>query len=150
MVKNSPERYTELMISFDLECAEGHRFEGIFRDYSSFEEQLNEGKIQCPFCGTAEVKRLFSGCAIQAKSLSKRNAETITPNFFEYMRMVQSYVKENFENVGKDFAETARAIHYGIEEERNIYGESSPQEMKDLVDEGIGVVPLVDVSKLEN
>ena len=31
------------MISFDLECANEHRFEGIFKDYESFTSQMERG-----------------------------------------------------------------------------------------------------------
>ena len=56
----------------------------------------------------------------------------------------------NYENVGKDFADKAKAMHYGVEKEKNIYGESTPQEIKELADEGINVLPIPSVDKLEN
>ena len=66
------------------------------------------------------------------------------------IRMVKEYVINNFENVGRDFAEKAKAIHYGIEGHRNIYGESTPQEIKELSEEGIEVLPIPDIDKIEN
>jgi hypothetical protein len=44
--------------------------------------------------------------------------------------------------VGGNFAETARAIHYGEEADRLIHGETSKQEAKALLEEGINVAPL--------
>ena len=40
------------------------------------------------------------------------------------------------------FAAEARAIHEGRSEERGIYGEASPQEVKALVEDGVPVAPL--------
>ena len=53
------------MISFDLECSKEHRFEGIFKDYQAFDDQLSREMIECPFCGDLKIKRLFTGCSIQ-------------------------------------------------------------------------------------
>ncbi|MBN2401355.1 MAG: DUF1178 family protein [Spirochaetes bacterium] len=153
------------MISFDLECTNKHRFEGIFKDYQAFDDQLTKKMIECPICGDIKIKRLFTGCSIQPGGTNAAPAEINngassdnpspasnknTPNIFGMMRMVKEYVVNNFENVGKDFADTAKAMHYGIEKERNIYGESSPQEIKELTDEGITALLLPSIDKIEN
>ena len=46
------------------------------------------------------------------------------------------------EDVGERFAEEARRIHYGETEERGIRGQASAEEPRELLDEGIAVVPL--------
>ncbi|HDP80854.1 MAG TPA: DUF1178 family protein, partial [Spirochaetes bacterium] len=137
------------MISFDLECSRNHRFEGVFKDYESFNSQLADGMVRCPVCDDTEIRRLFTGCSIQAKS-ALQSGRGETPTMFQMMKMVRQYVLENFEHVGRDFPEIARAIHYGDQEEKNIYGETNPNEIKELLEEGIGVMPLPDVEKLEN
>lgn len=138
------------MISFDFECDKEHRFEGIFKDYKSFEEQLQKNLIVCPLCNSTNIKRLFSGCSIQARPVSKIAKEGDGRTFFEFLKELRAYVEHNFENVGSDFPEIARAIYYGLEEERGIYGETTLQEIKELSEEGISVLPLPDVEKLEN
>ena len=52
---------------------------------------------------------------------------------------IQKHVEENCENVGENFAEEARAIHYGEAKERGIYGEATQSEVKDLVEEDIPI-----------
>jgi hypothetical protein len=153
------------MISFDLECTNNHRFEGIFKDYQAFDDQLTKKMIECPVCGDVKIKRLFTGCSIQPggsivipkdADSNASHDDTIlkpgnnSPNIFEMIRMVKEYVVNNFENVGKNFADTAKAIHYGIEKERNIFGESTPQEIRELADEGIEVLPIPNIEKIEN
>lgn len=138
------------MISFDLECDKGHRFEGIFKDYPSFEDQIQRKIVACPLCNSTDVKRLFSGCSIQARPVSKISSDKTSRTFFEMVKELKSYVESNFENVGREFPEIARAIYYGAEEPRGIYGESSMEEIKELAEEGIPVLPLPDVEKIEN
>ncbi len=142
------------MISFDLECTNKHRFEGVFKDYQAFDEQLSKGMIECPICRDLKIKRLYTGCSIQPASSAfvadDAKPEQKTVNMFEMIRMIREYVVNNFDNVGKDFADTAKAIYYGIEKERNIYGESTPEEINELIDEGIDVLPLPSIDKIEN
>ncbi|MCX7678780.1 MAG: DUF1178 family protein [Spirochaetes bacterium] len=138
------------MISFDLECNNEHRFEGIFKNYQSFEEQLKNNLIACPLCNSTNVKRLFSGCSIQARPVSKIAKDKNAQTFFEFVKELRAFVEANFENVGRDFPEIARAIYYGIEETRGIYGETSLQEMQELAEEGIPVFPLPNIEKMEN
>jgi hypothetical protein len=58
------------------------------------------------------------------------------------MQAVREYVESNSEHVGERFPEEARKIHYGETEQRNIYGDASLEEVKDLHDEGIAVAPI--------
>lgn len=45
--------------------------------------------------------------------------------------------------VGRRFADEARAMHYGEEDQRAIHGEVNPQEARDLLEEGVEVAPLL-------
>lgn len=55
---------------------------------------------------------------------------------------LQEKALESSKWVGKDFAETARAMHYGEQDEKPVHGEVSPKDAKDLLDEGIEIAPL--------
>ncbi|RZV37610.1 MAG: DUF1178 family protein, partial [Acidimicrobiales bacterium] len=57
---------------------------------------------------------------------------------------IRDEIENNCDDVGTDFAEEARAIHYGEKPERGIYGSATPDQAKDLIDEGVKVVPLPD------
>ena len=138
------------MITIDFECANGHRFEGNFSDYESFSSQQDADMIACPLCSTTDVKRIYTGCSIRPRQSAPVKTEQKSPGIFEAIRSINRYVRENFENVGRDFPDAARAMHYGIEEERQIYGESTPQEISELVEEGISLLPLVDIDGIEN
>jgi hypothetical protein len=58
------------------------------------------------------------------------------------LKALREHVMKNAENVGKDFVEEARKMHYGETEERSIYGEADLAEARALMEEGIDVLPL--------
>jgi hypothetical protein len=74
-------------------------------------------------------------------SLSQVHPEAAEMVQEAWMKMVK-HVIANTEDVGQNFAEEARKMHYGESEERNIRGQASVDETKDLLEEGIEVMPL--------
>jgi hypothetical protein len=141
----------------DLQCSQGHGFEGWFGSEDDFQGQLARGLVECPMCGeTSIVKKLSAprlnlGAAAPARQ-PERNAEgkgqgkdvMTTPDAAmqaAYLKMVR-HVMANTDDVGERFAEEARRIHYGETEERGIRGQASAEETQALLEEGIGVVPL--------
>jgi hypothetical protein len=60
----------------------------------------------------------------------------------QFVTGLRKHVLENAENVGKNFAEEARKIHYSEVEERPIYGDATVKEAIELVEEGVNVAPL--------
>jgi hypothetical protein len=76
-----------------------------------------------------------------ASSLAQVHPEAAEMVQEAWMKMVK-HVIANTEDVGPNFAEEARKMHYGESEERNIRGQASMEETKDLLEEGIEVVPL--------
>ena len=76
-----------------------------------------------------------------ASSLAQVHPEAAEMVQEAWMKMVK-HVIANTEDVGQNFAEEARKMHYGESEERNIRGQASVDETKDLLEEGIEVMPL--------
>ncbi len=134
------------MINIDFECSSGHRLEGTFGDYDSFIKQQQDMMIKCPVCDDSSVRRIYRGCSIRSGS-RKGDSEN---NFFHHVKELSSYIKKNFEDAGENFADRARAIHYGVEDKKNIYGKSTDHELKELIEDGIAVIPLPDMEKMEN
>jgi len=58
------------------------------------------------------------------------------------LKELREHIVKNADYVGQRFPEQARKIHYGEIEHRSIYGEASPEEAKELHDEGIAFHPL--------
>src|SRR3546814_15332940 len=49
---------------------------------------------------------------------------------------------KNADYVGSRFADEARAMHLGEQDHRQIYGETSPDEARSLLEDGVPVMPL--------
>jgi hypothetical protein len=137
------------MILFTLRCGAEHEFEGWFRDGASYEKQEAAGEIACPHCGDSKVEKAPMAPRV-VKSSERPAAPAPSPAQIRAALMeMRRQVEKNCAYVGPRFAEEARKIHYGEAEAKGIYGESTPQEAKDLADEGIGFgripwVPLED------
>ncbi|HKK35941.1 MAG TPA: DUF1178 family protein [Paracoccaceae bacterium] len=58
------------------------------------------------------------------------------------IRALRAHVESNAEHVGRAFAEVARDMHAGTEEVRPVYGEATAEEARELLDEGVPVLPL--------
>lgn len=132
------------MIVFDLRCANGHRFEGWFQDGRAFEEQREKGLVTCPVCDDTEVSKAPSCFAIRssssAASASAPDGEgrELSPQQLAALgQRVDSFLRNNFDDVGADFTTEALKIHYGAAEPRNIRGVSTPSQEKMLKEEGV-------------
>ena len=60
----------------------------------------------------------------------------------ETLQALRKLIEATCDDVGREFAEEARRIHYGETDPRNIYGEASADEADALREEGIAVQPL--------
>jgi hypothetical protein len=58
------------------------------------------------------------------------------------LKELRDHLVSNAENVGPRFPEEARKMHYGEAEHRSIYGIASPEDAKQLHEEGIEFSPL--------
>ncbi len=155
------------MIAFDLMCSTGHRFEGWFASSNDFDIQESGGLICCPVCDDIVVRKALSVPNVgrkgnQAVPVSAvipsdaqaptplahgevMNAPTLPPQMVAMMQklaMAQTEILKKSQWVGREFAETARAIYYGEEDDRLIHGETSADEAEALAEEGIAVAPL--------
>jgi len=132
------------MIRYALRCTHDHEFEGWFGSSTDYDSQAERGLVECPVCGSHEVGKQIMAPAVSG---TKRSAASDLPQptrtmVMEAMGKIRRHVKDNFDYVGDAFAKEARAIHEGTSEDRGIYGEARPDEVKALREDGIGVAPL--------
>lgn len=138
---------------YNLQCAQRHAFEGWFGSEAEFDDQRGRGLLECPLCGDKDVARMPSaprlnlGAAPEpaARAAKSAKADVATVPEVElqkaWLQMVRQ-VMARTEDVGERFAEEARRIHYGESEERGIRGQCSREETRELLEEGIPVLPL--------
>lgn len=153
------------MIVFDLCCAAGdHRFEAWFASSESFADQQARGLISCPICGDIAVRKAVMAPRVSAKSNQRMaiatkpdkagsvpamaaDAQGAGPEMMRHMlaeiaaKQAEMLPKSRW--VGNDFAHAARAMHEGRAAEEMIHGQSSAEEVKALVDDGIPAMPLL-------
>ena len=133
------------MIKYALQCDAAHEFEGWFGSSADYDDQAARGLVECPVCGSHGVSKQIMAPAV-AGTKAQRSAPAADPKMREMMMAamgeVRRHVEDNFDYVGDAFAKEARAIHEGKSEERGIYGEASPGEVKALVEDGVRIAPL--------
>ena len=157
----------------DLQCSQGHSFEGWFGSQSDYDAQRARGMLTCPVCNDSDIvkklsaPRLNLGHAAAAEPVSSSPAAqgdaalqssagaplpagpSLTPSDVRSVQQLQAamlhmvrHVMANTEDVGPQFAEEARKMHYGEKEERSIRGQATREETVALMEEGIDVVHL--------
>jgi hypothetical protein len=152
------------MIRYALVCDQGHDFESWFADSAAYDKQAKRKLVTCPHCGSAKVEK-----AIMAPRLAgaRKHAAPVEPpaetpvpapaapekapvaiispqerEFRAKLKELRDHLTKNADHVGPKFPEEARKMHYGEIEHRSIYGEASPEEAKELSEEGIEFHPL--------
>jgi hypothetical protein len=152
------------MIRYALVCAQGHTFESWFANSAAYDKQVKRALVSCPECGDTKVEKAIMspglmgvdkrrpeplpapGPAVPAASAEeKAPVAMISPQEREFrakLKALREHLTKNADYVGQKFPEQARKMHYGELDHRSIYGEASPQEAKELHDEGIEFHPL--------
>jgi hypothetical protein len=154
------------MIRYSLACERGHEFESWFANSSAYDKQAKRGLVACPVCDSTKVEKTIMAPRLArsdktidvpepAPAPAAASAATapqagepvamISPQERELrtkLKELRDHLVKNAENVGRKFPDQARKMHYGEIEHRSIYGEASPQEAKELHEEGIEVHPL--------
>lgn len=151
------------MIRYDLICDKGHEFDGWFSDSAAYDAQAKRGLVTCVHCGSAKIEKQLMAPGIPVKGNRKKEgptrpaavaaaaaAQPVLASAFDprqekllqMMREMRKTVEENAEYVGNRFAEEARKIHYEESDKRGIYGETTAQDAKELIEEGIDIHPL--------
>ena len=132
------------MIRYNLICASNHEFEGWFSSSADYDAQADQGLLICPACGSPNVEKAIMAPAVKTARKSEIRAEKAVKAMTAMAAKIRDGIGKNCENVGTNFAEEARAIHYGEKPERGIYGSATPPETAALKEEGIAVHPLPD------
>ena len=137
------------MIRYQLVCKKEHSFEGWFRDSAAYDQQAKKKLVTCPTCGTTKVEKAPMAPAVSKKAELAEAAQKAKA-MKEFVLNLRKQVEENSEYVGDRFPNEARAIHYGDAEERQIYGEATLQDAKDLIEEGIPVAPIPSLPRADS
>ena len=153
------------MIRYALQCERRHGFESWFPNSAAYDKQAKRKLIACPICGSTKVEKAVMAPALaraekpidvaQAPPVATEpaavaeDAKSPVAMISPQERALRSKLKElrehltrNAENVGRRFPEQARKMHYGEIEHRSVYGEATPDQAKELHEEGVEFHPL--------
>ena len=159
------------MIKYQLICDKSHEVEGWFGDSVAFESQQESGFLTCPVCGSADVRRALMAPNLASPKTRKTDLAEQQPSaqpepqpqpqapqqasaalppaaarkmqeLMSEMRALQTRIREECRDVGNDFAEEARKIHYGEVEPEGIYGQATAEEREALDEEGIEIMDM--------
>lgn len=156
---------------FDLQCDQGHLFEGWFSSHDDYDSQQARGLLTCPICNSATIIKKLSAprlnvshlrapekdnrglvptSSAQASAASGASAPVASTDPASVARLqalvlqqIRNVIRKT-ENVGPRFAEEARRIHEGDADERPIRGTATPEERAELTEEGIDVTAIPD------
>jgi hypothetical protein len=136
------------MIKYNLECSCGETFESWFQNSNEYEKLLKKNLINCYVCGRSKtVKKsiMAPSVATSKTSVAEKDVEQkkeFFKNVKSKIRELNDYVAKNAEFVGDKFVSEVRSIHYDKKKKRNIYGNATLEETKELQEEGIDVATI--------
>ena len=155
------------MIKYSLVCDKGHDFESWFADSAAYDKQVKRKLVACPVCDSTKVEKAIMAPRLATSKQRKGAIEMQVPveapaagvpeapaaapvammspmekEFRAKLKELRDHVTKNAENVGAKFPEQARKMHYGEIEHKSIYGVASPEEAKELAEEGVEFHPI--------
>ena len=147
------------MIRYSLVCENGHEFDSWFPDSAAYDEQARRGLVECPVCQTLQVRKSIMAPRIARGGLLEANEAA--PNVADetqaaepvvmdarlsalraVIREMRATIDSQTTDVGPAFPDEARKMHNGEIENRPIRGEASPREARELIEDGVPILPI--------
>ncbi len=139
------------MIKYNLKCDNDHEFESWFSDSKEFERLKTKKLLECIYCNSKIIKKSIMAPMISVSKNNNLNKFQINDKILQKQRnkliKLRNYIEKNFEYVGEDFSKKVREIYYDQKNKKTIYGITTPEERKDLEEEGIDLLSIPWVNK---
>ena len=87
---------------------------------------------------------------LPVKSQKKSKKVQLEQNIKKQLLNFRRYIEKNCKNVGDNFPQEARNIHYDKKTSKGIYGKATQEEANELLEEGIEVGTIPWINKYEN
>ena len=148
------------MIKYKLKCEDDFcsnqkEFDGWFQNIEAFENQKNQGLINCPICGSCKIVKVLTTPSLKTTKKSKdiKNKTSSTAivednfvinanskNVSTILRTIKKEIQKNSTYVGKEFVSQVRSMKEGKVKEKPIHGHGSNKDIQELRNEGIDIV----------
>ena len=137
------------MIKYNLICKCRETFESWFSSSSEFDSLCKRKLIKCIYCESSSVKKTVMAPNLSRKSNKIFKKTKLEKNIKKQLLDIRRYIEKNCKNVGENFTNEARNIHYDKKTSKGIYGKATAEETSELLEEGIEVatIPWVDKSE---
>ena len=138
------------MIKYNLECDNNHEFESWFSDSKEFNKLNKKKLLECIYCSSNKIQKsimspMVSGTKQNEDKVSLLNQKLL--NKKNELIKLREHIEKNFDFVGDKFSEKVREVYYDKETKKSIYGTTTPEERKELEEEGIDLLSIPWVSK---
>ena len=138
------------MIKYNLICKCGKVFESWFSSSKEFDNLNKKKLINCIYCDSTKIRKSVMAPNLSSKSNKKIKNTKLEKNIKKQLLNIRKYIEKNCKDVGDNFTQEARSIHYDNKKSKGIYGKASPEETAELKEEGIDVTTIPWLDKSEN
>jgi len=138
------------MIKYNLICECGKTFESWFSSSVECDVLRRKKLINCIYCDSTSIKKSIMAPNLFSKSNETFKKTKLEKDIKKQLLEFRKYIEKNCKNVGVNFPQEARSIHYDKKTSKGIYGKATLEETAELLEEGIDVATIPWVKKSEN
>ena len=138
------------MIKYNLVCECGKDFESWFSSSTEYDVLKKRKLVNCIYCNSTSIEKSIMSPNLPVKSQKKYKKVQLEQNIKKQLLNFRRYIEKNCKNVGDNFPQEARNIHYDKKTSKGIYGKATQEEANELLEEGIEVGTIPWINKYEN
>ena len=138
------------MIKYNLACECGKDFESWFSSSTEYDVLKKRKLVNCIYCNSTSVKKSIMSPNLPVKLNENSKKVQLEKNIKKQLLNFRRYIEKNCKNVGDNFPQEARNIHYDKKTSKGIYGKATQEEANELLEEGIEVGTIPWINKYEN
>tara|TARA_Y100001970_G_scaffold256091_1_gene333454 strand:+ start:1702 stop:2124 length:423 start_codon:yes stop_codon:yes gene_type:complete len=138
------------MIKYNLVCNNNHEFESWFSDSEEFNKLNKKKLLECIYCSSNKIKKSIMAPMVSGTKLSEEDVNILNRKLLKEKKellKLREHIEKNFEFVGDKLSEKIRDIYYDKDTKKSIYGTATPEERKELAEEGIDLLSIPWISK---
>ena len=138
------------MIKYNLKCHKEHEFERWFSSSEEFEKLTKKKLLECIYCSSNKIQKSIMSPMVSGTKLKEDKINLLDQKLLNEKNQLiklRKHIEKNFEFVGDKFSEKVRDVYYDKETKKSIYGTTTPEEKKELEEEGIDLLSIPWVSK---
>ena len=138
------------MIKYNLICNNNHEFESWFSDSEEFNKLNKKKLLECIYCSSNKIKKTIMAPMVSGTKISEESYNILDRKLLKEKKellKLREHIEKNFEFVGDKLSEKIRDIYYDKNTKKSIYETATPEERKELAEEGIDLLSIPWISK---